>query len=67
MHGRGSQRKLECDTRHNEDQPGRRAQPVQTQINIDTKGDTGGSTDATLQGSDEGTCANLQIYGLVAH
>ena len=67
MHGRGSQRNPERDARNNEDQLDRRAQPIQTQINTDTQGDTGGPADETLQGSDEGACANLQIYGIMAH
>jgi hypothetical protein len=40
---------------------------MQTQSNTDTQGGIGGSADATLQRSDEGTCANLQIYGIMAH
>jgi hypothetical protein len=42
-------------------------QPMQTQINTDTQGGIGGSADATIQGSDEGACTNLQIYGIMAH
>jgi hypothetical protein len=40
---------------------------MQTQSNSDTQGGIGGSIDTTLQRLDEGTCANLQIYGIMAH
>jgi hypothetical protein len=39
---------------------------MQTHINTDTQGGVAGSIGANQQGSYEGTCANLQIYGLVA-
>jgi hypothetical protein len=37
------------------------------QNNNDTQGNTGRSTNTTLQGPDEDACANLQVYGFVAH
>jgi len=40
---------------------------VQTQNKNDTQGDTRGSANTTLEGLDEGTCTNMQFYGLGAH